>query len=65
MAMAIRILMREDNVYDAERVMAVLREAGYEGRWERVDQNADFLPFDFINLPAWSGLKGTVEGWAT
>ncbi len=63
---ALRVLIVEDNVLDAELVIAQLREAGYQAQWTRVHTEADYLAAldtapDVIlsdyNLPGFGGLQ--------
>jgi two-component system cell cycle sensor histidine kinase/response regulator CckA len=66
MATALRLLILEDDVFDAELEIATLEDAGYVCRWERVETRAEFLAcldapdYDVIladyNLPAFDGL---------
>lgn len=66
MATALRLLILEDDAFDAELEVATLGEAGYVCRWERVETRAEFLAcldapdYDVIladyNLPAFDGL---------
>src|SRR5262249_41111755 len=66
MSNALRILILEDNVYDAELEINVLEEAGYSCRWRRVETREDFLKqleepdYDLIladySLPSFNGL---------
>ena len=64
----LRLLLLEDNRYDAELAIATLEAAGYECRWERVESEAEFSArlarvgagYDLIladySLPAFDGL---------
>jgi two-component system cell cycle sensor histidine kinase/response regulator CckA len=66
MATALRLLILEDDAFDAELEVATLEDAGYVCRWERVETRAEFLAcldapdYDVIladyNLPAFDGL---------
>ncbi|NOR82644.1 MAG: PAS domain S-box protein, partial [Ardenticatenales bacterium] len=68
MTVALRLLLLEDNRYDAELAIATLEEAGYECRWERVETEDEFVArlaragteYDLIladySLPAFDGL---------
>ncbi|HNT77859.1 MAG TPA: response regulator [Anaerolineae bacterium] len=62
----LRVLILEDEAFDAELEIATLEEAGYVCQWERVETRAEFLTrldapnYDIIladyNLPAFDGL---------
>jgi len=62
----LRLLILEDNPYDAELEVAMLEKAGYVCQWERVETRTEFLAhldtpdYDVIladyNLPAFDGL---------
>jgi two-component system, cell cycle sensor histidine kinase and response regulator CckA len=67
MTMALRLLLLEDNPYDAELAGAMLEAAGYTCHWERVETREDFLArldtpqYDIIladyRLPSFDGLS--------
>ncbi len=62
----LRLLILEDDPFDAELEVAALEEAGYSCRWERVETRSEFLArldtpdYDLVladyNLPAFDGL---------
>jgi PAS domain S-box-containing protein len=62
----LRLLILEDNPYDADLEVAMLEKAGYVCQWERVETRTEFLAhldtpdYDVIladyNLPAFDGL---------
>lgn len=62
----LRLLILEDTPHDAELIIAVLEDAGYVCRWDRVETREDFLKrldrpdFDIVlcdfSLPALDGL---------
>lgn len=66
-AVPLRVLMVEDDPFDAELVIQTLLDAGYACEWERVEERAAFLDrldrggFDLIladhNLPSFDGLS--------
>ncbi len=66
MSTALRILVLEDDPYDAELEIATLEEAGYSTQWERVETRAAFLwhletyNYNLVladySLPAFDGL---------
>jgi two-component system cell cycle sensor histidine kinase/response regulator CckA len=66
MSTALRLLILEDDAFDAELEVATLEDAGYVCQWERVETRAEFLAcldapdYDVIladyNLPAFDGL---------
>ena len=62
----VRILMIEDNVRDAELMIAELKRVGFKFQWERVQSEADFLArlddgYDLIlsdySMPGFTGLR--------
>ena len=66
MSTVLRLLILEDDPYDAELEIATLEEAGFTCQWERVETQAEFLAsldtpdYDLIladySLPAFDGL---------
>ena len=53
MPTSLNLLLLEDSLNDAELILDVLREAGFEPAFRRVDSQADYLreldqPTDFI-----------------
>ncbi len=66
MSTLLRVLILEDNIYDAELEIATLEGAGYQCQWQRVEIGAEFMAcldkpeYDLIladyNLPAFNGL---------
>lgn len=67
MKTAVRLLLLEDNSLDAELIVGLLNEGGFECRSHRVETRADFIaalerdPFDVIladySLPSFDGLS--------
>lgn len=66
MAFPLRVLLVEDNAYDAELLVAELRGAGYDPAWQRVETEADYCarldePLDLIlsdyELPQFNGSR--------
>jgi two-component system cell cycle sensor histidine kinase/response regulator CckA len=66
MSTVLRLLILEDDPYDAELEVVMLKEAGYDCQWERIETRAEFLAcldapdYDVIladyNMPAFDGL---------
>jgi len=66
MSTSLRVLLLEDQPFDAELIVYQLRRAGYSVDWRRVDTEADYLEYlvtrpDLIladyNLPRFNALK--------
>jgi CheY-like chemotaxis protein len=63
----LKVLLLEDDPFDAELIIAMLEESGFKCVWQRVEKKDDFLeqlqrpdPFELIladyNLPSFNGL---------